>query len=83
MCLQTNKPISPKLVANYFSRRFRPPICAANPHTFRPHPSLFGSEQIVSFRFPPKEPRFENEESIEKESIEIFEVVRKRKYCNF
>ena len=27
--------ISPKLVANYFPRPFRPLICAANPHTFR------------------------------------------------
>ena len=45
--------------------------------------SLFGSEHIFSFRFPPKEPRFENEESIEKENIEIFEVVRKIKYRNF
>ena len=32
-----NKPISPKLMANDFPRRFRPLICAANPHTFRPH----------------------------------------------
>ena len=36
MCLQINKPISPKLEANYFPRRFRPLICAANPHTFWP-----------------------------------------------
>ena len=33
---QINKPISPKPVANYFPWRFRPQICAANPHTFRP-----------------------------------------------
>ena len=36
MCLQINKPISLKLVANYFPRRFWPLICAANPYTFRP-----------------------------------------------
>ena len=36
MCLQINKRISPKLVANYFPRRFRPTICAANSHTFQP-----------------------------------------------
>ena len=36
MCLQIHKPISLKLVANYFPRRFRPQICTANPHTFRP-----------------------------------------------
>ena len=35
-CLQINKPISPKLVANYFPRRLRPLICAGNPYTFRP-----------------------------------------------
>ena len=29
-----NKPISPKLVANYFPRRFLPLMCAANPYTF-------------------------------------------------
>ena len=33
MCLQINKPISPKLVAELFSS---PLICAANPYTFRP-----------------------------------------------
>ena len=36
MCLQINKAISPNLVANYFPRRYRPLISAANPHTFRP-----------------------------------------------
>ena len=36
MCLQINKPISPKLVANYFPQRFWPLICAANPYTFWP-----------------------------------------------
>ena len=36
MCLQINETISPKLVADYFPRRFRPLICAANPYTFWP-----------------------------------------------
>ena len=36
MCLQINKPISPKLVANYFPQQFWPLICAANPYTFQP-----------------------------------------------
>ena len=35
MCLQINKPISPKLVVNYFPRQFRLQKCAANPYTFR------------------------------------------------
>ena len=36
MCLQINKPISPKLVVNYFPRQFQLQKCAANPYTFRP-----------------------------------------------